>query len=106
MNLDRGNNNVLNFKKLMADRIDMLAGSPDEIKSNAELAGYKLSDVKPVFVFLRSQIYIAMSKKIDPAIVLKWNIAMENMKKDGSFKTIFKKYLPKNSLPGPAITKF
>ncbi len=105
-NLERTTDNIQNFKKLMSGRIDMYASSSNDIKGNAEQAGFQLSDVKLVHVFLRTQIFIAMSKKTDPAVVSKWNAALAAMKKDGSFRIIFKKYYPDRKLPGPEITKF
>ncbi|MBK6999707.1 MAG: transporter substrate-binding domain-containing protein [Rhodoferax sp.] len=105
-NLDRTNDNVSNFKKLMSDRVSMYASGGNAIANDAERAGYKSADVKPVYVFLKTQSFIAASRKTDPSVVAKWNSAMEAMKKDGSFGTIFKKYYPNSPLPGPAITHF
>lgn len=105
-NLDPASNNVANFKKLMANRVAAYASSASTIQSEAEQAGYKVSDVKLAYVFLRIQLFIAASKATDPATVAHWNAALESMKKDGSFKGIFKKYYPNSALPGPAITSF
>ncbi|MBF0205302.1 MAG: transporter substrate-binding domain-containing protein [Oligoflexia bacterium] len=105
-NLERTDDNVSNFKKLMAGRFDMYASSSNDIKGNAESAGYKLSDVRLVYIFLRSQVYMAMSKGTNVAIVAQWNDALKKMKEDGTFSRIFKKYYPDNELPGPEISKF
>ncbi len=105
-NLDRTGDNVTNFKKLMTGRISMYPSSTIAIKSDAERAGYGSTDVKSAYVFLKTQVFVAASKKTDAAVVANWNAALESMKKDDSFKTIFKKYYPDSSLPGPAITKF
>lgn len=105
-NLQRTNDNISNFKKLMSGRIEMYASSSNDIQGNAERAGYKLADVKLAYVFLRTQIFIAVSKQTDPSVAAKWNAALAAMKKDGSFAAIFRKYYPGRDLPGPEITKF
>ena len=104
-NLDRVRDNSMNIK-LMAGRLAVYASSPNNIKADVERAGFKLADAKPVYVFLRSQVYITASKKTDTGTVAKWNGALDAMKKDGALKKIFRKYYPDLPLPGPAITKF
>lgn len=105
-NLERANDNVLNFKKLMAGRFVMYAGASNGIKSDAERAGFNVADVKLAYPFLTTQDFLAVSKNTDPAVVAKWNAALESMKKDGSFRAIYRKYFPDHKLPGPAITRF
>lgn len=105
-NLERVDDNITNVKKLMADRIDMYVSSANNIADDLKTAGYKMTDVKLQYIFLKIQLYVAMSKNTDQSIVKSWNDALDAMKKDGAFKTIFKKYYPNNPLPGPAITKF
>jgi polar amino acid transport system substrate-binding protein len=65
-----------------------------------------LKDVKFLYAFLHSQIYIAVSKNTNPKIVGDWNAALESMKKDGTLKRIFNKYSPDQDLPGPEIPIF
>ena len=105
-NLDRINDNVSNFKKLMLGRIDLFASSSNDIKANAEGAGFQLADVRLSLVFLRTQIFIAMSRGTDPAMVARWNTALKAMKKDTTFQAIFRKYYPDRALPGPELTVF
>jgi polar amino acid transport system substrate-binding protein len=105
-NLDRADNNFLNLRKLMAGRDVVMASSSFGIKVEAKRAGYNVNDVKFLYAFLHSQIYIAVSKNTDPKIVGDWNAALESMKKDGTLKAIFKKYSPGQELPGPEITIF
>ncbi len=105
-NLERTKDNVANFKKLMFGRIDMYSSTPGSARIEAELAGFKFSDVKLAYIFMKTQLYIAASKGTNPAIITKWNKALTSMKQDGSFKAIYKKYFPKADLPGPAITTF
>jgi polar amino acid transport system substrate-binding protein len=105
-NLDRANSNVSSFRKLMLGRNAMYADSPLGVKGLAEKAGYKLTDVRVAYNFLKIQLYIAASKQTDPALVAKWNAALESMKKESAFMKIHRKYFPDLAPPGPAITKF
>jgi polar amino acid transport system substrate-binding protein len=105
-NLDRADNSFLNLRKLMAGRDDVIASSAFGIKAEAKHAGYNMKDIKFLYAFLRSQIYIAASKNTDPNVVANWNSALDSMKKDGTLKSIFKKYAPDQELPGPEIPVF
>ena len=102
-NLDRASNSYSNFKKLMAGRFAVMAVSSFGIRSDIKRAGYSLKDVKFLYAFLKSQIYIAASKNMDPKVVASWNAAVDSMKKDGTLQAIFKKYLPDQEPPGPDI---
>jgi len=105
-NLDRVTDNTINIKKLMLDRIEAYADSDDGMPSNAREAVLSPNDLKLLHIFMKTQLYIAMSKGTSPDIVKQWNDALNSMKKDGSFKKIYAKYFPGKALPGPAITKF
>jgi len=105
-NLDLADDNVTNFKKLMVGRFVMYASANTGIKFEAERAGYQLSDVKLAYPFMKNQLFIAFSKSIDAQTYAEWDSAFEAMKKDGTFKTIFKKYYPDLALPGPSLAKF
>ncbi len=54
-NLDRANSNMSSFKKLMLGRNVMYVDSPMGVRSLAESAGYKLTDVKVIYNFLKIQ---------------------------------------------------
>jgi polar amino acid transport system substrate-binding protein len=105
-NLDRTNNNLQNVKKLMAGRIDVYASSPAQIDDEARAAGYKGSDVKEVFAFMRVQLFIVMSRGTPDDVVKAWSGAFAAMQKDGSFATLFRKYYPKLIPPERSTTPF
>ena len=107
-NLDRVDNTAQNYKKLMSGRIDLMPISTDkvELESEARELGFKESDFKQGLVFMKIQLYIAVSKDTPPEIVKAWNEALEEMKKDGTFERIYTKTFPEKPLPGPAITDF
>ena len=105
-NLDRANSNIFSFRKLMLGRVAMYADAPIAVKSLVESEGYKLTDVRLVYTFFRTQLYIAASKGTDPMIVTQWNNALEQMKKEGVFLKIYREKYPDIEPPGPTITKF
>lgn len=102
-NLDRTDNNDINIKKLMKGRITLFAGTVPNSPRQTQGAGYPPEAIKPVFVFLRSQLYIAASQNTDPAVVAKWNQALADMKKDQSFQKLHKRYFPGVEPPMAAI---
>lgn len=105
-NLDRVTETSINIRKIMMGRLDAYADSDDGFVANVESAGFNKNDFKPLYVFMKSQLFIAFSKSTDPKIVKGWNDALTAMKKDGTFKNIYWKYFPGKELPGPAITSF
>ena len=90
-NLERATDNVKNFKKLMADRIDAMAIADTAVATIATSAGYQAENVKLALTFAQIQIWIAFSKTTPAATVKAWSDALEAMKKDKTFETIMKR---------------
>jgi len=105
-NLDRAANNIQNFKKLMAGRVDIYASSPISIEDEAKSAGYHASDVKHVLTFMQVQLYIVLSKGTPEGVVKAWSEAFSSQRKDGTFARLHRKYYPLRPLPGKAVTEF
>lgn len=61
--------------------------------------GLSPDDFEPAYKFHQYDLYIAFSRKIDPVIVEKWQKTLDEMKADGSFEKIYKKYFPKEEIP-------
>jgi polar amino acid transport system substrate-binding protein len=100
-NLDRASSNISSFKKLMMGRIAVYTDSQLGVESLAIASGFKASDVKLIFELFKSELYIAASKTTPPALVEKWNQALEEMKRDKSLARIQHKYLPPETLRKP-----
>jgi polar amino acid transport system substrate-binding protein len=105
-NLDRVTENETNVKKLMLGRIDAFAATDGEAVDLAKATGFKPSDLKEAYPFLKTQQFIAFSKQTPAATVKAWQDALDAMKKDKTFEHIFRKYEPTKALPGPAKTTF
>ena len=63
-----------------------------------------MSDFRLVYVFMHKQLYIAASQALDPAVVVQWNEALAQMKRDKTFEKTFKQHFPNLELPGPAVS--
>lgn len=105
-NLDRADNSFSNLKKLFAGRVAVIASTAIAVKSETRRTGHSAGDVKFLYAFLKLPIYIAASKKTDPKIVASWNAALEGMKKDGTLRTILRKYSTEQQNPGPDTTVY
>ncbi len=91
-NLDRASSNTSSFKKLMIGRIAAYADAKKGVGISANMAGYRISDVKLAYTLFKNPLYIAVSKSTDPMIVQRWNSALDDMKKDKSFLKLLRKY--------------
>lgn len=84
--------NVTNLKKLLINRIDLIASSNSGIVKTCADLGVPTTVVKPVYTLKRSYLYIAFSKSVQDSVVNQWQITLNKMKKDGSYTAIMKKY--------------
>lgn len=98
-NLEPVTDNSTNLKKLFAGRIDVFAGSLNDIEAELASAGRKKEDVRLLYVFYRVDVYIAMSKTIPPAAAAAWNGALESMREDGFFREVMDRWYPGRALP-------
>jgi len=75
--------------------------------SAAKQAGVDPEDLELVLALDEVSLYIALSEPTSKATVIKWQEALQRMKKDGAFYSISKKLLPENSIPfyRPGIEK-
>ncbi len=90
----------------MAGRIEVYASAPSSFESEAQAAGYKASELKEIFTFMRVQLYIVLSKGTPEGVIKTWSDAFVGMQKDGSFPRLHRKYYPTLSLPGKALKTF
>jgi polar amino acid transport system substrate-binding protein len=74
----------------------------DNLTLDALLAkvGAARKDVRLLYTFLESQNYIAFSHNTPDALVQKWQSALDDMKRDGSFAKLYETWLPGEIPPG------
>lgn len=105
-NLERSADNTENFQKLMSGQIDVFAYDNDSIADLLADIGFMRSEIKPIYTFMREQLYIVISKNTSLKTVKQWENAFEEMKKDGTFRNLHRKYFPNVALPGAAVIDF
>lgn len=79
-------------------RGDMLAVSDIALPALLDLAGMTPDQLEPQLVFLQHESYLAFSLATDPAVVSRWQGALDEMKRDGSFARLFQHWFPNLSL--------
>ena len=91
-NLDSVLKDAQNVPKLMAGRINLwIVGELQGIhKAKAQGAN---EDLEKVMDVKDTQLYIAFSKNTSDEDIAKWQKALDDMKADGSYDTILKKYM-------------
>ncbi len=91
-NLDSVIDDEQNVPKLMAGRIQLwIVG---ELQGIYKAKGKGVSDqLEKVLDVKDTQLYIAFSKNTPDEVIVKWQAAMDEMKADGSYDTLVKKYM-------------
>lgn len=101
-NLDSTNSNQSNLRKLLNGRIDLWATSNIEAANVPGQFGIDPSAIRHVFTFQEFVLYIAISKKTSLHVVRDWQNTLDDMKSDGTFTAISRRWLPDDSLPEDA----
>lgn len=83
-----------NVKQLMDGSVQVSIFTDITVPEIVKKAGYSMDNIEPVFVVSNTYFYIAMSQGTSREIVKKWQNALDDMKKDGTFEKIYRKYLP------------
>jgi len=98
-NLMSTNTGVVNFNKLVEGRVDLVITSNLGVHMVSELAKLSPDEFEVVFTVREVDLYLALSKATDQAIVDEWRAAFESMKEDGTYLKIFKMWQPLESPP-------
>jgi polar amino acid transport system substrate-binding protein len=98
-NLDSSKSPASNLKKLLAGRVDLWLYSNLGVPSIARQIGVDPDEVELVLPFTDVYAYIAISKGTPRAVADKWQAALDDMKREGSFERINKQWLPAESIP-------
>ncbi len=98
-NLDSSKSPVSNLKKLLSGRVDLWLYSNLGVPSVAGQIGIDPNDVELVLPFKDMYAYIAISKGTAQAVAKKWQAALDDMKREGSFERISQQWLPEESIP-------
>ena len=89
-------------RMLMQRRFDLWFDGEEIVGPALEQAGYTRGDVELVKQLSLEEVYFAFSKGTAPETVRAWETALRDMKRDGSFQKIYRKWLPHYPLPADA----
>ncbi|WP_082616939.1 ABC transporter substrate-binding protein [Massilia sp. Root418] len=89
-------------RMLMLRRFDLWFDGEEIVGPALEQAGYARADVELVKQLSLEEVYFAFSNGTAPATVQAWDSALRDMKRDGSFQKIYRKWLPHYPLPADA----
>jgi polar amino acid transport system substrate-binding protein len=89
--VDPAPNDLINPRKLMADRIDFWAASIRRGSSTLARMGYG-DQIVPVLVFNRIRVYLACNRGVPDALAARMNGALEAIERDGTLQRIVHRY--------------
>ncbi len=91
-NLVNSNNNINNVKHLMKGNIDLWVSSDFNVPYIARQAGVDPDDIVRVYPFHQVENYIAFSRRTSDEVVAAWQRALDDMKKDGDYDRLRRKW--------------
>lgn len=80
-------------------RVKLIATEDLTLKDELASGGLRPDQVQAHLPFMRSAYYIAFSRQTDAAVIARWQRALAEMRQDGSFAAIFRRWLPDAELP-------
>ena len=99
-NIDSSPDRETAVQKLLDGKVELLAFSNTEMPAQLMRAGASLADVEHVFTLSTDFAYLAFSAGTPKALVARWQDALDAMKRDGTFDTIYAAWLPGETPPG------
>lgn len=91
---------VTSLRHLLNGDVQLVASANTELPAALEKAGASIRDVKNVFTVSTNLAYIAFSRGTSPELVARWQAALDDMKRDGTFSRIYARWLPGEMPPG------
>lgn len=96
---DETNTSETAAKMLLNRRFDLWFDGEELYGEALRLAGYRETDVEVAFRLDLVEVHFAFSRGTPPAIINAWERELREMKRDGSFLKIYRKWLPLHQLP-------
>ncbi len=89
-----------NVRKLMRGEVQLSVFTDITVPQIVKDAGYSMDDLEPAYTLSSTYFYIAMSLGTPPEMVKKWQLTLDELKKDGTFEKIYRSYLPNGDMNG------
>jgi polar amino acid transport system substrate-binding protein len=93
-------NREATVRALLDGNVQLLASSNLGMPAALKKMGGSMDDVESAFTLSTDLFYIAFSKGTSPQLVARWQGALDEMKRDGSFARIYARWLPTENPPG------
>lgn len=90
---------LLSAKQLMKHRIDLWCNANLTAPSILSDAGASIDNVESLFTISANHLYIAFSQGTPNEVIEQWKSALEAIKADGTFATIYHTWLPNDAPP-------
>jgi len=97
---DEANTDEGAARMLMQGRFDLWFEAEEVAGGALEKAGYSIDDVDLMLHLPPQPVYFAFSKATPSAVVHAWEQGLAELKRDGTFQRIHRKWFPTYALPG------
>ncbi len=97
-NLDSSKNSQSNIRKLLSGRVDLWFYDNVGAPMAARQAGIDPDEIEEVFTHHENVSYIAISKQTPAEIAQRWQATLDDMKADGTFWWLTRRWLPADAL--------
>ena len=98
-NLDSSKSPASCLKKLMSGRVDLWLFDNMGMPVVARQQGVDPAELELALPFRSYQSYVAISRQTPASVAQRWQAALEAMAQDGTFMTISRRWLPRESIP-------
>ncbi|WP_018123544.1 substrate-binding periplasmic protein [Desulfovibrio oxyclinae] len=98
-NLQEVSSGKINIDKLRHGRLDAFFTSNVGMFGAAEVSGVSTEGIVPLLTVREVDLYLAFSKETSEKLVEKWRRAHLEQRRDGTFKRLYEKWLPGESVP-------
>ena len=90
---------VTAIRMTLAGRATLFATERLSMPQTMAQAGIPETSLEIVYSYASSEGYIAFSRDTPDSVIRAWNTRLREMKRDGSFRAIYKRWLPNDAPP-------
>ena len=98
-NLESCANEEIAVRKLLNGEVQLFPNSNMVMSALLKKVGATMDDVENVLTMSTDLLYISFSKGTSPDLIARWQEKLDEMKRDGTFRKIYAKWLPAENAP-------